>query len=53
MKPITIFSLLFLLFSVSSCNVIADIFKAGFWVGIIAVILIVMIVLFLLRKMRR
>ena len=37
----------------SGCRIAAGIFKAGFWSGIIVVVLIVVGVLFLLRKVRR
>ena len=37
----------------SGCRLAAGIFKAGFWSGIIVVVLIVVGVLFLLRKVRR
>jgi hypothetical protein len=50
------FSLFLLLgvltFSLSSCAVIGDIFKAGAYTGIIGVVLIVALVLFLISKMR-
>ena len=39
-------------FSLSSCAVIGDIFKAGAYTGIIGVVLIVALVLFLISKMR-
>ena len=38
--------------SSSGCEVVAGIFKAGFWVGIIVVVLIVGIVGFIAAKMR-
>ena len=37
----------------SGCRLAAGIFKAGFWSGIIVVVLIVVGVLFLVRKARR
>ncbi|WP_169337682.1 hypothetical protein [Segetibacter koreensis] len=37
----------------TSCQAIADIFKAGMWVGVIVVVLIVALVLWLIGKMRR
>jgi hypothetical protein len=39
-----------LLLLTSSCQVIGDIFQAGMWVGIIGVILIILLVLFIFRK---
>jgi uncharacterized membrane protein YdbT with pleckstrin-like domain len=53
MRHSTIFSLLFLLISVSSCDVIAGIFEAGFWVGIILVVVVVLIVLYIINKLRK
>ena len=45
--------LLLLATSASGCRLAAGIFKAGFWSGIIVVALIVVGVLFLLRKAGR
>ena len=39
--------------TLSSCEVIGDIFKAGIWAGIILVVLVVAVILWLVRKMRR
>ena len=40
-------------FLLSSCEAIGDIFKAGMWVGVIVVVLIVALVLWLIGKMRK
>ena len=45
--------LVVLMVALSSCEIIGDIFKAGIWVGIILVALIVMIIMWVLRKIRR
>jgi hypothetical protein len=37
-------------FSITSCEAIGDIFKAGMWVGVIVVIVVVALVLWLIRK---
>jgi hypothetical protein len=37
----------------SSCEAIGGIFKAGMWVGVIVVVLIVAIVLWLIGKVRK
>lgn len=37
----------------SSCEAIGDIFKAGMWVGVIVVVLIVALVLWLIGKARK
>lgn len=39
-------------FLLSGCEAIGDIFKAGLWVGVIIVVLIIALVLWLIRKMR-
>ena len=38
-------------FSLSSCDAIAGIFKAGMWVGVIVVVVVIALVLWLIRKM--
>lgn len=47
-----ILPILFLAFTLSSCEVVEGIFKVGFWAGIIVVALIVGIVIWIFRKMR-
>jgi hypothetical protein len=37
----------------SSCQAIGDIFKAGMWVGVIVVVIIVALVLWLIGKARK
>ena len=50
---LSLFLLLGLLtFSLSSCDAIVGIFKAGAYTGIIGVVLIIALVLFLISKMR-
>lgn len=39
-----------LLFSLSSCELIGDIFKAGVWVGVLGVVAVLVLILFLVRK---
>ena len=55
MKNKSILATLFLAaaFLLSSCQAIGDIFKAGMWVGVIVVVLIVALVLWLIGKMRK
>ena len=49
---IIFFSFLGVLFtSFSGCSVIADIFKAGVFVGILVVVVIVALIVFIFRKM--
>lgn len=40
-------------FVLSGCEAIGDIFAAGMWVGVIVVVLVIALVLWLIRKMRR
>jgi hypothetical protein len=51
MKKYSIVPLLAILLSLSSCELIGGIFKAGVWAGVILVVVIVGLVLFLLSKM--
>ena len=39
--------------SLTSCQAIGDVFKAGMWVGVIVVIIVVVLVLWLIGKMRK
>jgi len=54
MKKLNLISLGMLLFatliSLASCQAIGDIFKAGVWVGILAVVLIIALVLWLISR---
>ena len=45
--------LLLLTISVSGCDLVGGIFKAGFWAGIIVVALVVVAIVFLVGKARR
>jgi hypothetical protein len=47
-----LFLLLLLAVATSGCNIIGGIFKAGFWSGIIVVVLIVVGIVFLVGKGR-
>ncbi len=55
MKKYTyIFTLALLLsISLSSCEVIGGIFKAGVWTGIIAVVLVVALIIFLISRVTK
>ncbi len=46
-------ALLVLMVSLSSCEAIAGIFKAGMWSGIIIVVLVVALILWLLGRSRK
>jgi hypothetical protein len=45
--------LVFLSLLLSSCNAIAGIFKAGMWVGIIGVVILVALILWLIGKAKK
>lgn len=46
-------ALFFMLTTMSSCEVIGDIFQAGVWVGVILVVLVVGIILWIIGKARK
>lgn len=50
--PLTVALLVLLTFSLSSCDAIGTIFKAGAWTGIIGIFLVVLLLWFIVRKMR-
>lgn len=51
MKKIALPSLLFLfLCTLSSCEAIAGIFKAGVWSGVIVVVLIIAVIFFIIAR---
>ena len=52
-RPFLFAFLAVLTFSLSSCEAIGDIFKAGAWTALIGVFLVVVLIAFLVRKMRR
>jgi len=47
-----LFALLFIITTASSCQAIGDIFKAGVWVGVVIVVLVIGIILWLVNKSR-
>ena len=53
-KNISVFIIaFFLLTTLSSCEAIAGIFKAGIWTGVIVIVLIVALVLWLIGRGRK
>jgi len=46
-------SALVLIMTLSSCDAIAGIFKAGFWTAIIIVVIVVVLILWLVNRGRR
>ncbi len=53
MKKLSLLPLLAILLSLSSCELIGDIFRAGVWTGIIIVVLVVGLLIFLVSKLFR
>lgn len=47
-----VFCFVFLSFSLSSCELVGDIFKAGAWTALIGVFLVVLLLWWLVSKMR-
>ncbi|MBA9079384.1 MULTISPECIES: hypothetical protein [Rufibacter] len=39
--------------TLSSCELVGDIFKAGMWTAVIIIVLIIVLVMWLFRKIRR
>jgi hypothetical protein len=50
MKRISLVSALFIITLLSGCQIIGDIFKAGAYTGIIAVIIVIALVIWLFSK---
>lgn len=48
-----LFLLFLITFSLSSCAAIGSIFKAGVWVGVIGIVVVVAIILWLISKMNK
>lgn len=44
--------LILLTFSLSGCELAGDIFKAGIWTALIGVVIVVLLVGFIIRRMR-
>ena len=50
MKKYSLLPLLAFLITLSSCQVIGDIFRAGVWAGVILVVVVIGLVIFILSK---
>jgi len=50
MKNSLIFFLLLMVTTLSSCSVIGDIFKAGVWVGVLAVVIVVGLIIYFISR---
>ncbi|MEJ8801252.1 hypothetical protein [Pontibacter sp. H249] len=45
--------LVLLTFTLSSCELVGDIFEAGMWTALIIIVIIVLVITWLFRKLRR
>lgn len=52
-RPYLLAVLVLLSFTMSSCEVIGDIFQAGMWTALVIIVLIVLLITWLFRKFRR
>lgn len=52
-NSILLAALLFMVTAMSSCEVVGGIFKAGMWVGILVVVLVIGIILWVIGKARK
>lgn len=50
MKKIYVMSIVAMLMALSSCQVVGDIFKAGVWVGILLVFIVVVVIVWLFSR---
>ena len=53
MKNLLILFLLLMITALCGCSVIADIFKAGVWVGVLAVIIVVGLIIYIIARVSR
>ena len=53
MQKLNVALLAALTLSLSSCEVIGDIFKAGVWTGLLIVAVVIVLVIWLIRKFMR
>jgi len=51
MKKLSLFPLMLVLLSLSSCELVGDIFEAGVWAGVLLVVGIVALAIFILAKL--
>lgn len=51
MKKLSLAPLLAFILTLSSCQLIGDIFKAGVWAGVLMVVVVVGLIIFILGKL--
>ncbi|WP_165838135.1 hypothetical protein [Pontibacter arcticus] len=52
-RPYLMFVFVLLATTLSSCELVGDIFEAGMWTAVIIIVLIVLLIGWLFRKLRR
>ncbi|WP_242921257.1 hypothetical protein [Pontibacter liquoris] len=52
-QPYLMAVLVLLTCTLTSCDVIGDIFKAGMWTALIVIVIVVLLIVWLFRKLRR
>lgn len=53
MKDIIVLSFLFMMVTLTGCELVGDIFSAGFYTAIFLVVVVIAIILFLVARSRR
>lgn len=53
MKQLTYWTLAFIALTLTSCEIIGGIFKAGVWTGILLVAIVIGLIVFLIARSRR
>ncbi len=53
LKPYLMTLLILLTITLSSCNVIGDIFKAGMWTSLIIIVIVIMLIIWIFRRFTR
>jgi hypothetical protein len=53
MKNLIVFSIILMMFILTSCEMIGDIFSAGFYTGLFVVVLVVAVIIWLVSRMGR
>ena len=53
MKHLIALSILFMLLTMTSCELVGDIFSAGFYTGLFLVVVVIAIIIFIVVKLKR
>jgi TRAP-type C4-dicarboxylate transport system permease large subunit len=53
MKHFILFSIMLMLFTLTSCEAIGDIFSAGFYTGLTVVLVVIILIIWLVSRGRR